>query len=345
MKYTSLKLDTSLFLLEKANEIHNELSAFLSDLSISTASIIKVDCYLPMTNKDEYTACHSAFESTMAQLFGSSKPANTLINQETVGAGNQAIFRIGLIDPKKARVTHKQFQKHAYTLVEINDEKVLLSGNIHFDTSDELRNIQLAYDFAEQLLDHEEMNLGHMALLSDYIKQAEKSRTDDESTNMAEEVRTLYFDPVLFKHGYPLQLKNNSRQSGYTIDFIAASKDGFPTAQYAFQNNEDKHSTVGCYLPALQKIFIGNIPLSSGTEVQNKTQEVVNGIADILKNYSKTTNVIDEIKVRVADAAQVRAIEDQFTKQLPPHKLTVLKPTAQQSADSFIAEVIVTSTL
>lgn len=346
MKYTSLKIDASLLFIDKPEIINTEISSFITDLAIPPTNIAKIDCYVSISNQDEYLTCQTAFTSALNLLFGKKLPANTLIDLKPTEAANKALIRLSIVDSNKATVECKEFQKHAYSLVTVGDEKILFSGNIGFPKSgDLLRNIQSTYDFAEQLLDHEEMHFGHIALLNDYIEHlnedAPSASTGWSNVETLEEVRSLYFDPVLFKHGSPLQLINNIQHGEFHLDFIAATKDGFPTAQCFKSDNASEGSTQYCYIPGLRKIFSGNLNDGSGTTIEKQLQLVTNRVKNIMNTCCVEANkTIDELKITLPDTNQSTILQNEMANLLTANKIYFFEAPLKDSQLFFDLEVI-----
>ncbi len=343
MKYTSLKIDASLLFIDKPEKIQQELNSFLSDLNIAPNQVAKVDCYAPINTQDEYLACQSAFASALSLFFNKQVPANSLIDLQPIENKAKATIRFSIIDNKVSTVAHKEFQKHQYTLVTVGDEKLLFSGSIQFnETNDLLRNIQMGYDFAEQLLDHEEMHPGHIALLNDYLENINESEANASTgwskLQTLEEVRSLYFDPTLFKHGYPLQQIHNIRKGTFSIDFIAANKDGFPTAQY--HTNASGELTQACYIPGLKRLFAAQLNDGSGTTLEEQVHQVINSITDLMDNFcAESKKEIDELSVSIPNNSDGELIKQEIEKQLSPAKVQLIKAPLKLSQLFFDIEL------
>lgn len=328
MKYTSLKIDASFLQLEKTKELHSEIISFITDLGLDKTNIAKVECYVSMSTQEELSSCQSTFQEALKLSFGAQLPANTLIDQQVTDTEGKAVLKLTIIDSASASIVYKEYQKHPYTIVNINNEKFLFSGGIMFASeNDVLRSIQLAYDFAEQLLDNEEMHMGHLALISNYIEdlqgQNKAASTGWDNLKTLDEVRSLYFDPTLFKHGYPLLLNNSIRYGSFCISFIAASQDGFPSAQYFSTNTKPTQS---CYLPGLKKAFIGNLGNEPTESVDEQIQRYKTILSEILQNACADKElVIEELKLMVADTSLSATIAKALNAQLNAVKTTVIQ--------------------
>ncbi|MBS2213026.1 hypothetical protein KEM09_16530 [Carboxylicivirga mesophila] len=345
MKHTSLKIDSSLLLLGKTKEISEELSSFIADLNLNKACIAKLECYISLDSSDDIISCQTHLTDSFKQLFGEHIPAFSLINQQAADISNKALLKLTLFDEPDSVVSCKEFQKHPYTVVTINDDKLVFSGGIHFtEEKDILRSIQLSYDFAEQLLDHEEMHMGHLATVSNYMEDLEgKNIASTGWSNLAtlEEVRSLYFDPTLFKHGYPLLLNNSIKTGAFCIDFIAASKDGFPTAQYQKNTNG---LTQSCYLPCLQKVLIGNLSTQQANSIDEQIDFYKTAIEAVISNYSSSEILIEELKILLTNPDLAQLVEDELTNLLHQNKTSVFHTQSNKAEHWFDIEVIASVT-
>ncbi|WP_430814272.1 hypothetical protein [Carboxylicivirga sp. RSCT41] len=344
MKYTSLKIDSHLLFMDKTDEINHEISSFLSDLSIAPTTIVKVECYAPVKNNDELTTCTKSFDSVVSEVFKDKIPANLFVAKELADDATKALLKFCICDEKSFTIEYKEFQKFNYCVVKNNEETILISGGISFDQSgDKLRLVQSTFDFMEQLLDHEEMHFGHVSCQTNFINdiQGKKADTTTGWTNVQtiNEIRTLYFDPNLFKHGYPLQHTMNSDTDGFVIDFIAAVKDGFPTAQYNL--DAESEQTQNCFIPGLNK-FICRPPVNSGAaSSKGQLEEALTSIIQSADNCGlKLNKKADEVKITIPDNKDLEEVQHIISKQIDTNKLVIFHSTLESNDLKMDIEII-----
>ncbi|WP_289053243.1 hypothetical protein [Carboxylicivirga marina] len=346
MKYTSLKIDSNLFYMDKADEITKEILSLLSDLNISTLSIVKIECILPVHTPDELVTCSEAFSSVLQTVFEKQQPANTLLAQELINSNNKAMLRFTICDDHETKIEYKEFQKHNYCLLTKLDEKVLVSGGIHFQSSsDALRSVQQTFDFVEQLLDHEEMHFGHIAHQSNYLSDIQSDNKDPltgwTTLQTIEEIRSLYYDPNLFKHGYPLQVINHIQTEDFITDFIAAYKDGFPTAQ--FDQNDSSEQTQSCYIRGLNQVFVNPTIDEACSSSEEQLNTALKNIKEILKASTKqTSDVFEEIKITIANKNDFEIIEQLVAKSVDTNKLSLFAGPLKDASLKVSIEAIAT---
>jgi hypothetical protein len=345
MKYTSFKIDAQLLFMDKTNEISQEISSFLSDLSIAPTTIVKVECFAPVSNQDEYLTCSIAFNSVLTEVFKKQIPANLFVAQSLAEDPQKVLLKFCMCDEKAFSIEYKEFQKHAYCLVKNNEENILISGGIAFNQSeDRLRLVQSTFDFIEQLLDHEEMHFGHLAYQANYTNDISSDKKDKNTgwTNIQtiEEIRSLYFDPNLFKHGYPLQHTSHLNTDGFIIDFIATSKDGFPTAQYNLGTEANR--TQNCFIPGLKKLYINSPVDLIGSTSEEQLLSAIDTLKALLDNCGKkTSEIIDEIKLNISDIADLKLIKQLINEQIKTNKLVLFHAPLQSNDLKIDIEAVV----
>ncbi|MCT4586525.1 MAG: hypothetical protein N4A71_01755 [Carboxylicivirga sp.] len=326
MKYTSLKIDAQLLYMDKPEAISKELTSFLSDLKIPAKSVALIEVYATISNRDDYASCSSTLTDALSNIYKDELPAHRLIANKPVQSSEGALFRISLCSSPE-KLEYKTFQKHHYSLINNNGEKTVISGAISFDwDNDAMRSIQSSLDFVEQLLDHEEMHFGHIARQVNYLEDI-NSDSKEVSTGWnilqtLDEIRQLYFDPTLFKHGYPLQSYANVNAGRYVTAFIASAKDGFPTARLV--TNEDE--TLITSIPGLNTSIIGNFCNELKTSTQEQLSAGINQLKKLLEESNLSFNkAIDEIKVTISDEKDLNLVEKEINDNLTYNKLTLLQ--------------------
>lgn len=348
MKYTSLKFDAQLLYMDKPEAIVKELTSFLSDLKISPQSIAMIEVYAVINNNDDYLSCSSTLTSALSQIYKEQPPAHSLVAQKPVQNPDDALMRISICD-ENLSLKHKIFQKHHYSLIMSNDEKIILSGAISFNwTNDMMRNVQSSFDFIEQLLDHEEMHMGHIAHQVNYIEGI-NSKDKEPSTGwnnqqILDEIRKLYFDPTLFKHGYPVQTYANTTAGNYITSFVAAVKDGFPTAQFDLGIQSGKNETIISYVPGLNKAMIGNLCSESESSMQEQLHSGINNLKQVVEESGlNVSDIFDEIKITIVDENDLETVEKEIVNIIKANKLTILNASLK-GGDKIEIEAFITAT-
>lgn len=325
MKYTSFKTPLENLYLNKHEAITKEFKEFLKDLKISINSIVKIDCYISSSETEELKTAQETLLSTLKSVFKKA-PAHSLLPQDIIPSSKQATFNIQLNNDTDVTIEYKVFQKHPYTVVQANGEKLIYSGGIEFNLdNDSLRNIQLAYDFAEQLLDHEEMHFGHIAYQNNYLKNIDSLVVDPRSEwtpyQALNSIKTFYYDPTLFKNGYPLQNDRNQNAGNCLIDFVACQKEAFPSAQF-LSNNNDETSLV--YIPAIKQCIYKGLSSEANT-ASAQLKAIKNEFDTACSNAPlKLTNCFDELKVYLSDEIDIESIKNVVNDLFETDKLTIL---------------------
>ncbi|WP_430812506.1 MULTISPECIES: hypothetical protein [unclassified Carboxylicivirga] len=346
MQYTSLKINSDLLFQDKHEEINRELKSFFKDLKIAHKTVVQITCHAAIRQHDDYEACANTLRTALDTLFNSAPPATTLIAQEPAKDTSKVLFRIGLCRQPEAKVEHKVFQKHPYTLLSIKGEKMLFSGGINgILPNDMLRNIQSVYDFAEQLLDHEEMHFGHIAVESNFVEDIngkENAATGWNNKQALEEIRRLYFDPTLFQHGTPLEQTAGIDSGTCLMDFIAMAKDGFPGAQLS--HTESTQDITRCaYLPQLKKVFIGHTNDGNVSSASDQLKAAVGQIETLMNNTQLTfASYFDEVKLTLPENNETKAIIDKTREILKTNRLTIVFAPLKNKQVKLELEVIAT---
>ncbi|GEM_PF-4414573 len=340
MKFTALKINPEALYLNKTDIIINEINSFLSDLSINKGIIAKIDCIVPVIDKEGYDTCYNTLKEVCTSLFKDAVPAFSLLPIKS-NDGEQCTFQFTLINDSKAELVFKEFQKHHYTVVNIKEETLLFSGAINFNyENDFLRSVQAAHDFGEQLLDYEELHLGHIAVQRNYIENingAADKATGWDNYKTLNEVQQLYQDPELFKHGFPLQLSYGATFGGCTIDFLACSKAGFPGSQFTSSEAQSQL----CYIPALKQAFVGRLSSSSSDSINIQVEDMINQAIDLCTLAKKeTSDKCEEIRVYLSNNMNTTEIEKSISNKLNYNKISFYICNLKQSSASVDMEIL-----
>lgn len=332
MKYTFFEIDAESLFMDKPDVFASGLEAYLKDFKIDSGLIVKLECYLSVSNKDEYLTCYNTFYTSLSKSFKKQSPAAILIAQKPITKNGKAILRITICDEENVVVKHKQFQKHPYTLIQIQNELIIFSGGIAYDdANDTLRSVQGAYDFVEQLLDHEDMHFGQICHQWNYMENIESKLTDPHTSwtniQVVNEIRNLYFDPTLFKYGYPLQSHIGINEGGFITDFVASAKDGFATAQV---KSSDQQITKAIYLPALNEVHIDSrrAELPDNASLIEQTNAAINELNILLKDCDITNGVVSDLKVFLRKKEDFEVVSTIIDEAWPAKNVIYLQANA-----------------
>jgi len=344
MKYTLFEIDSESLFLDKPETFASHLSSILNDNKIDKKSIAKIECWLSILNDEDYAICYNTFYAALPECFKNQYPAATLIAQAPLTSNNKTLIKVSLCNNKDNTIEHKVFQKHPYTVIRNQNESLILSGGIRYQAIDDtLRSVQGAYDFAEQLLDHEEMHFGQICHQWNYMPKIESPLTDPHTnwtnSQTITEIRNLYFDPSLFRHGYPMQNDIGLNSGGFITDFIAASKDGFPTAQIK-GNAEDNNQLI--YIPLLDEIHIKSCPSAeqSNTSITEQTDMAVQALQKLLKENNLLANPILEIKIFISKKSDFNTVHSILAETLEPESILVLQAQTANTKALIAIEAI-----
>jgi hypothetical protein len=183
-----------------------------------------------------------------------------------------------------------------------------------------------------------------LAYQANYTNDISSDKKDKNTgwTNIQtiEEIRSLYFDPNLFKHGYPLQHTSHLNTDGFIIDFIATSKDGFPTAQYNLGTEANR--TQNCFIPGLKKLYINSPVDLIGSTSEEQLLSAIDTLKALLDNCGKkTSEIIDEIKLNISDIADLKLIKQLINEQIKTNKLVLFHAPLQSNDLKIDIEAVV----
>ncbi len=334
MKYTFFEIKAEYLFMDKPDVIASELKSHLKKSNLDKSAIVKIECWLSISGNDEYVTSNNTFYTALAQCFDKKLPAALLLAQSpVVKAKDNALLKVTYSNKKDTIVEHKQFQKHPYTTVLLDNERLIFSGGIMYNQeNDTLRSVQGAYDFAEQLLDHEEMHFGQICHQWNYMEHLDSTHTDPHTGwnnyQVVNEIRDLYFDPTLFKHGYPLQSCTGIDRGGFITDFVAASKEGFPTVQIKSAVHQ---VTNAIYLPALREAHIvsDHSNTDKSESVSGQTLAVVGEFNNQLKLCNLKAGLVNEAKVFLKNMEDLEVVSTIIEETLQPESVVYLQASTK----------------
>lgn len=202
------------------------LTKQLNDTLIETTQVLKLNIFTPAKSQDEFNELKILIDKQLELIYGQLFPAYSIVTEPPTKDDTINTEIIYLESGSDFQIEYKSYQDHQYTLVKRGNDKTIFSGGISFNAPNQfLFSVQKAFDFAEQLLDAEEMTFSNVIRQWNYIedllafeKQAAQSLQRYQIFN---EVRSYYFDPSYFKNGFPAATGIGCQAPNITIDFVA----------------------------------------------------------------------------------------------------------------------------
>jgi enamine deaminase RidA (YjgF/YER057c/UK114 family) len=234
------------------NQVKQALTSLKRDIQekgYNIKSIIKLNVFIKTDGEVEFFEIKEEIETLISKLFSGNIPAYTIIGQPPV-AGNSILLE-GYILEKKAglKIERYKLSKHHYVVVSYSKGKrrEIYSGGITIDKSrDFISDCQNAFDFAEQLLMKEDMNFGNIVRQWNYIPSILSVNKFENGSlqnyQIFNDIRALYFDPDMFKNGFPAATGIGANYGSVIIDFIAV-------------NSEDETTVIPIKSPVQQNAY------------------------------------------------------------------------------------------
>nr|WP_319400369.1 hypothetical protein [uncultured Carboxylicivirga sp.] len=325
LKYLSIKTISQDFLSGNIDNIAQELLSTLKSNSIDKRQIVKIDLVYSSSDQKHYPIIENNFEETLTRLYKKHKPSHEiLINESTDLDGS--IFQLTVCMDENCKIEHKEFQKFTYTLVSDNQQKLLFASSIRFNQDNDLiRNTQLVFDFAEQLLDHEEMHFGHVINFKIRLNKSDNLDRRAEF-NTINQIKDLYLNPELFNQSQsPFLMTTGYKTEGIELSFKAAQKDNFPIHQ-------TKHTSVKGYTTSVskqnelnQQYFSISSESSSIDNIITQTNECCKRINTLKKDSAANHITLDHIYVYYANNDDLNDIKTIITQELKTTNLYFIK--------------------
>jgi len=292
LSFQGINIETNQLVIGKTDSASKNLSIFLKNNTIDVKQIAKIDVYIDLNDKQDYLNTDSNLQEVLSKVFGKHIPAYSITTCKNLSSQKTTLL-LTICNDRSCKIEHKEFQKFPYTLCSKEETKLLISGGIHFDEdNDLLRSTQMAFDFAEQLLDHEEMHFGHVDFLNGQIEKSDLNQTlhDNNSWSTVEQIKELYFDPELFNQNLPPLNLSTVNNSGISLTFSSASKDTFPVHQVK-TNSGISSSIVKDWQQAK---FSANTLVKTNSNIISQTKEIINLIKETVRK--DTDSNISELK-------------------------------------------------
>ncbi len=234
------------------NQVKQALTSLKRDIQekgYNIKSIIKLNVFIKTDGEVEFFEIKEEIETLISKLFPENIPAYTIISQPPL-AGNSILLE-GYVLEKKAglKIERYKLSKHHYVVVSYSKGKrrEIYSGGITIDKSrDFISDCQNAFDFAEQLLMKEDMNFGNIVRQWNYIPSILSVNKFENGSlqnyQIFNDIRALYFDPEMFKNGFPAATGIGANYGSVIIDFIAV-------------NSEDETTVIPIKSPVQQNAY------------------------------------------------------------------------------------------
>lgn len=359
------------------NDFGRHLAFSLSESNIDLQQIVKINAFVKVTSNEEWERANLAFKQNLESIFDNGCPANCLVAQASTTNFYIDIEIIYLDDLSQLSIQHKQYQEHCYTLVQYGDEKLLFSGGITVPSSAQfLLSVQKTFDFAEQLLDHEEMNFSNIVRQWNYIENLlgyEKQASQQlQRYQIFNEVRSFYYDPAIFKHGFPAATGIGCDTAGITIDYIAGtnlmvSPIKSPIQQDAYKYTEkvlegDPLNSTNKRPPFFERaifstildqdtIFISGTAAIAGEEtlesadISDQTKHTIDNIKALITQTNLQANgidgeahsIFDTVRVYVKNEMDANHVEQLVKELLPAENYTFV--LSDVCRDNLLVEI------
>ncbi len=200
----------------------------IKDQGQKIENIVKLNVFLKTEGDVDFFEIKEDVGNFISKIFSANIPAFTVIAQPPLSGNNILLEGHVLKDREGVKIERHQFSKHKYVVVSCNNGKrrEIYSGGISIDDSRIfIFDCQKVFDFAEQLLGREEMNFGNIVRQWNYIPSILAINKFEgnalQNYQIFNDIRALYYNPELFKNGYPAATGIGCNYGSVTIDFVA----------------------------------------------------------------------------------------------------------------------------
>ncbi|NPA36465.1 MAG: hypothetical protein GXO47_06415 [Chlorobi bacterium] len=212
----------------KLEQSLNELKNLIKDTYSSLNTLVKINVFVSSENDNEFFELKNEASSIIETLFENNIPAYTIIPEPPL-SGNDVIVEAKVLKPgSEIKIERNTFYKHNYVVVSYNEGKhrEMYTGGLTVDfTEDFILGCQQVFDFAEQLLMKEDMNFGNVIKQWNYIPHIlevnKNGNTTLQNYQVFNDIRALFYNPELFKNGYPAATDTGTNNGSVIIDLIA----------------------------------------------------------------------------------------------------------------------------
>lgn len=280
---------------------------------------IKLTIYIKSNTKEEFQEKSNTTHLVGKAFYKDKVPALSIIPiylQE-----NKPFVIESILHSKEDGVVNfKQLFDHHYTTVESLNSTELFSASIIFNESNEIYNIQKTLDFAEQILDAEEMTFEHLYKQNNYIGKLSTERLDTFN-----EIKDLYYGGVQFHNGLPLNINIGVNHDILTVDICALYYGDENTAFRRIKNSIILNNSY----PQIDTIQYS----PKGDINQQTTDTILNIIEDVkalqanLNPHLQTKDLSEEdlqfLRVTVKEKSDLDTVGKYISESLPSVPFTI----------------------
>ncbi len=227
-----------------------ELKKRSKEQNIKFKNIVKVNIFLRELGNEDFTEAREKAGELVKSIFKDSVPAFTVICQPPLSGNDILIEGHFLESGKDAKIERREFYKHPYVVVSMDEGKYreMYTGGITTDKGENLiYDTQKSFDFAEQLLMKEDMTFGNVVRQWNYIPSIlefqDMGGTRLQHYQIFNDIRALYFEAGQFKNGYPAATGIGSSCGSVTIDIIAVdAQENYPVTPIKNPGQQNAYS-------------------------------------------------------------------------------------------------------
>lgn len=235
----------------------------------SNYHILKLTFFVNSQNKEQYQDENETIYKIIKTYFKENTPAITVLPLPT---SSSEVFTIeSLLHIKtEGKVYYKKLFNHNYTTVEFNNSTELFSGAISFNETDSLYGLQKTLDFAEQILDAEEMTFDALYKQNNYI-----NAINQEKLTTFQDILNFYYGEAKFINGRPINTFIGTEHCNLTIDICALN----------YGDEETAHKDIGelKYINAAEPVIIA-FKNSDKDDIELQTLQILHQLFSELDN-------------------------------------------------------------
>ncbi|MCU4163247.1 hypothetical protein [Carboxylicivirga caseinilyticus] len=337
----SINIDSTKILTGKNDAISKSVFTFFSNHNINPKQIVKIDLLIDIQIEEDYTSLESNLEELIALLIQKKISAYSIIPSTNL-LKNEATLLLTVCTGNNLKIEHKEFQKLPYTFCSDPQNRILYAGNIRFNENNDLmRSTQLAFDFAEQLLDHEEMHFGHVNFMHTHLDKSFINHTSSHQStwDVINQIKELYFDPSLFAQSIPPLSLNSMNTGGIQVSFTAAQKDTFPSHQvlhYQAPNGLDLYASLSKELSQIYFFASYNkeAQLSANQNIivqTNELTEIISEFVQKMEDETKSKLMLNLVTIHLKNGSELSDAELIIKQQLKTDQFLFIQSEMQHN--------------
>jgi len=218
---------------KEGDNFNENLISILDTLQKENADYftIKVTIYINSETRDSFSKESDSALQNCKAFFKDKIPGLSIV-PISLHRNIPFLIESTLHNKKEGVVKFKQLFDHHYTVVENHNSTELFSGSISFNETSKVYNIQKTLDFAEQILDAEEMTFEHLYKQNNYI-----GALSEDSLKEFNEIKDFYYGGAQFKNGLPLNINIGSNHDILSVDICALAYGDENTAFKRIKNS------------------------------------------------------------------------------------------------------------